>query len=275
MYKRVLFALDLEGVNLVVGEPYEGLLHDTKEWDIARKEAVREINAAADALFSIGVERVGIWDNHGGGKNIDPASLDARVDLVSPIPKSLRMSFANGEYDCICFFGYHTMEGTLGGVLAHTMSSKSVQYYKLNGKYIGEVDMDAYIAAEMGMPSVFFCAGDLTCKQAKHSLGDVPMVITKRELSRNKADFRDSYELLADIKRTVCEAVRKNAEPRKLTFPATLEKSFKRVEDAEAYLARLRGEGIVSDYLDDEIMGKDAHTVASKVNGIDEFIKCI
>ena len=101
------------------------------------------------------------------------------------------------------------------------------------------------------------------------------MVITKRELSRNKADFRDSDELFADIKRTVCEAVRKNAEPRKLTFPATLEKSFKRVEDAEAYLARLRGEGIVSDYLDDEIMGKDDHTVASKVNGIDEFIKCI
>ena len=49
-----------------------------------------------------------------------------------------RMSFARDNFDCVCFFGYHTMEGTLGGVLAHTMSSKEVQFYKLDGKYIGK-----------------------------------------------------------------------------------------------------------------------------------------
>ena len=31
MYKRVLLALDLEGVNMVVGEPYCGLSRDTEQ----------------------------------------------------------------------------------------------------------------------------------------------------------------------------------------------------------------------------------------------------
>ena len=160
MHKRVLLALDLEGVNYVVGVPYGGLSADPEQYNTAKAQAVKEINAAAEALFCAGAETVGLWDNHAGGGNIDPSLLDGRVVLHSKEP-GLRMSFAKDKYDCICYFGYHTMEGTLGGVLAHTMSSISVQYYKLDGEYIGEVDMDAYIAASHGMPSVFFAGGDI------------------------------------------------------------------------------------------------------------------
>ena len=140
MYKRVLLALDLEGVNNVAGEPYSGLARDTEGWCVAKEQAVLEVNAAAKALFDAGALKVGLWDNHGGGNNIDPTALDPRITLIPyEIGLEKRMSFADGEYDCICFFGYHAMEGTLGGVLAHTINSKIVQYYKLNGQYIGEV----------------------------------------------------------------------------------------------------------------------------------------
>ena len=70
MHKRVLPALDLEGVNLAVGEPYGALTRDTEQWNAARKQAVLEINTAAEALFDAGVEVVGLWDNHVGGNNI-------------------------------------------------------------------------------------------------------------------------------------------------------------------------------------------------------------
>ena len=60
-----------------------------------------------------------------------------------------------------------------------------------------------------------------------------------------------------------------------LTYPSRFEKSFKRVEDAAKYYKKLQSIGIVSEYLDDEILGKDAHTVVSTVNDIFEFIKCI
>ena len=275
MYKRVLLALDLEGVNKVVGEPLKGLYSDTEQWEIARAQAVLEINAATEALFDIGVEKVGLWDNHSGGGNVDTSLLDPRIIYIEKTPGKPRMRFADGEYDCICYFGYHTMEGTLGGVLAHTMDSASVQYYKLNGKYIGEVDMDAYIAAEMGMPSRFFAGGNITCMQAKRAVPEIVTVVTKEELSRNQANFRDNDELFADIKKNIAEAVQSHAELHKLSFPAIVEKSYKRVEHAANYYNRLQGFGMESTYLDDEILGKDAHTVVTKVNNIDEFIKSI
>ena len=273
MYKRVLLALDLEGVNHVIGEPYNGLERDTEQWKVARNQAVLEVNAAAEALFDAGVEVVGLWDNHGGGNNVDPCALDSRITLISLNLKNPRMYFADGYYDCICFFGYHAMEGTLGGVLAHTMSSKTVQYYKLNGRYIGEVDMDAYIAAAKGIPARFFAGGDIACKQAKRVVNEIVTVITKTELSRNEAIFRDNGELLADIKKAIVQAVKTEAEPHPLCFPAAFEKSFKRVEDAAKYLKRLRTSGLHAEYLTDYILGKDAHTVVSTIYEIGDLIK--
>ena len=184
------------------------------------------------------------------------------------------MYFAD-DYDCVCYFGYHAMEGTLGGVLAHTMSSKTVQFYKLNGKYIGEIDMDAYIAASHGKPSVFYCAGDIACAQAKRAVEGIITVTTKHEISRNEADFRDNSELFDEIAEKITEAVNTEHAYQTLAFPARFEKSFKRVEDSEKFLTRLKKRGIESDYLSDEVMGKDAHTVVSTVHNIDEFIACI
>lgn len=273
MYKRVLFAVDLEGVNRVVGEAYMGLHRDSDEWNIARHQAALEINAAAGALFDLGVEKIGVWDNHGSGNNIDASSLDPRLELIAHV--SPRMSFIDGEYDCICYFGYHAMEGTLGGVLAHTMSSKSVQHYKLNSKYIGEIDMDAYIAASYGVPSCFFAGGDIAVSQAKRAVTSIVTVITKFEKGRNRAIFRDNEELFADIKKNIVLAVSEKASVNSLTFPSVFEKSFKRVEDAEKYLLRLQKLGIDAAYPDDEILGKDAHTVVSCIHSTDEFIKCI
>ena len=275
MYRRVLFALDLEGVNNVVGEPYVGLSRSSEQGQIAIRQAVLEVNAAADALFAAGVETVGLWDNHGGGGNIDPAALDPRITFLSVDTSEPRMSFARGKYDCLCFFGYHAMEGTLGGVLAHTMNSKVVQHYKLNGRHIGEVDMDAYIAAELGIPARFFAGGNIACLQAKRAVSDILTVTTKQELSRNEAVFRDNRELLAEIRQTVVQAVQTPGQPSPLPFPASFEKSHKRVEDARKYLTRVRERGLSADYLRDEILGRDAHTVVSTVGDMAEFIKAI
>ncbi|MGM9652623.1 MAG: M55 family metallopeptidase [Eubacteriales bacterium] len=275
MYKRILFALDLEGVNNVAGEPYMGLQRDTEQWKIARKQAAAEVNAAAEALFAAGVETVGLWDNHSGGNNVDAAALDRRITLI-PYDLALpRMYFADGAYDCICYFGYHAMEGTLGGVLAHTMSSKAVQYYKLNGRYIGEVDMDAYIAASYGIPSRFFAGGDIACAQAARAVPGIVTAVTKKELARNEAVFRKNEELLPDIQKNIVRAVRTDGCPSPMTFPAVMEKSFKRTEDAAKYYCKLRSLGIDAAYPDDEILGKDAHTVAAAVHTIGDFIRCI
>ena len=65
------------------------------------------------------------------------------------------------------------------------------------------------------------------------------------------------------------------AKPCPLHFPAVFEKSFKRVEDAAEYLARVLDCGICADYADDEILGKDGHCVVSTVQDMEAFIKAI
>ena len=273
MYKRILLLCDLEGVNRVVGVPYEGLLRGTEQWEIARRQAALELNAAADALFEAGAETVALWDNHGGSNNIDRADLDGRITVMEP--KGPRLGFAAGAFDCVCFFGYHAMEGTLGGVLAHTMSSKTVQHYKWNGHYIGEVDMDAAIAASHGIPSVFYAGGDLACAQAKRAAEGIVTVVTKKEISRNEAVFRENEELFAEIREKITEAVHTEHPLCPMVFPGVMEKSFKRVEDAAAYLARLRSLGIDAEHPEDELLGRDAHTVTAAVGDMDTFIRCI
>ena len=275
MFKKILFLMDLEGINKVKGEAYQGLVHGCDEWKIAIAQAVLEINAAAGALFDAGVSSIDLWDNHGGKPNIDTSLLDPRITSVFPDKSKPRLYFAKNGYDCVCFFGYHAMEGTLGGVLAQTMSSVAVQHYKINGKYVGEVDMDSYITAEYGIPSCFFAGGDIACAQAKRILPDILTVVTKREISRNEAEFRDNDELFADIKETIVKAVNLPIEPKKFVFPATFEKSYKRVEDAAKYLDRLTHLGISAEHPTDEILGRDAHTVVSTVHNISEFISCI
>ena len=274
MKKGVLIALDLEGVNNVVGEAYKGLYRGTEEWEKARRQAALEINAAAEELFSLGVERVALWDNHGGGNNIDPSDVDTRVELLS-VDMSLPRMYFGSEFDTVFYFGYHAMEGTLGGVLAHTMNSSAVQYYKLNGKYIGEIDMDSYIAASHGMTSSLFVGGDIACAQAKRAVPNIITVVTKRELSRNEAVFRDNEELFCDIKVGVREALADGTKPQVLTFPATFEKSFKRVEDAAQYLKLLLYFGMEATHQCEEILGKDAHTVTTKIYTMDDFIRSI
>jgi D-amino peptidase len=273
MYKRILLVCDLEGVNRVVGEPYRGLDTGTEQWEIARRQAALELNAAAGALYDAGAEAVGVWDSHGGGGNIEPSDLDPRLPLIEPT--DVRLAFAAGTFDCQCFFGYHAMEGTLGGVLAHTMDSKHMQYYKINGRYVGEVDMDAAIAASHGVPSRFFAGGDIACAQARRAVEGIVTVATKTELSRNQAVFRDNEELLCEIREKIVEAVRVERAPQPLTLPCEMEISFKRVEDAAPFLERLRSKGIDAEHPLDEILGRDAHTVRAKPKDMDEFIACI
>ena len=103
----------------------------------------------------------------------------------------------------------------------------------------------------------------------------IKTVITKKELSRNEAIFRDNDELFAEIKKEIIEAVNESAPVKKLSFPAQMEKSFKRVEETAYYLLKLQENNITAQYLTDDVLGYDAHTVKATVNNIDEFILCI
>jgi len=263
---KYLIALDLEGVGGVVGVPYSGLTKESEAWYQAREQAVLEVNCVARALFDTGAELVALWDNHGGGENLDYSQLDERIKLVLRDKSKLRQTFTEDYgFDAMYFIGYHAMEGTIGAVLAHSWNSSKFQYFKINGKPAGEIVMDKYFAAENGYAPVFFAGDDKACLEAREAVPGIITVETKKGISRNKAIFRPNDELLPKLYEKAKLAAKLTPEPEKLLFPIRLEVRYTRMEDAEKALEAGLAMGIRCRY------ENDAHTVIYRLENINQL----
>ncbi len=268
---KYLIALDLEGVGGVVGVPYSGLKKESEGWYQARAQAVLEVNTVAKALFDTGASLVALWDNHGGGNNLDYSLLDERIELIVPDKSKIRQAFGQiYGFDAMYFLGYHAMEGTLGAVLAHTFNSSEIQYMKINGKLVGEIEIDKYYAGENGYAPVFFAGDDKACLEAQNAIPGIVTVETKKGISRNKAILRDNDSLLTELYEKAKLAAKIQTKPEKLAFPLAFEVRYTRMETAEKAFEEALGDGVVSCYQG------DAHTVLFVVENIVQFdsVRC-
>lgn len=270
MGKSYLIAVDIEGVHGIVGEPFKTAT-EAFDYDLALKNAAKEANAIAKALFDSGAEKVAVWANHGSPNNLAYEDLDPRVEIIPRNTQHLkkRYYFIEGskkEYDGQFLIGYHAREGSLGGVLAHTYSSVSFQYFKLNGKYVGEVEYDSYIAGTMhGFPTLLVGSDNVCCGQIKETLPDTYTVVTKYGKSRNTADLIDSETVLADFYNTTLEAVKNPPAPITMQFPCDLEIRVTRMEEAARKLEKYLELGLEAAY------GEDCHIIKIRFYNIEQM----
>ena len=268
---KYLIALDLEGVGGVVGVPYSGLKKESDGWYQARSQAILEVNTVASALFDTGATLVALWDNHGGGNNLDYSLLDERIELITPDRSKVRQAFGK-EYgfDAMYYLGYHAMEGTIGAVLAHTFNSNEIQYMKINGELVGEIKIDKCYAGESGYAPVFFAGDDKACLEARLAIPGIVCVETKRGISRNKAILRDNDSLLPELYEKAKAAANVRTAPEKFTFPLNFEVRYTRMETAEKAREEALAEGVEASYYG------DAHTVLFVTKTLKEFdsVRC-
>ncbi|MBQ8342680.1 MAG: M55 family metallopeptidase [Clostridia bacterium] len=268
--KEYLIAVDLEGVHGVSGLPYEesptyGMPRTTDEYKRAVAAAIKEVDAALDELFACGANKVIVWDNHGGGGNLDFSLVDPRAEQYAPDNSKPRMEFMSRfAFDGVLYIGYHSRAGSLRGVMSHTYNSVEIQYYKLDGKQVGEFDIDSYIAAHYGVPSIFAASDDVCVGQLLERSPQTETVVTKIGISRRRAQFRDENEVLAEIRAGVKRALAKDIQPIKLAFPCEMEIRYTKQEIAEKNYERLSAKVPVR-------WGEDAHTVCATLNDIDEL----
>ena len=264
---KYLIAIDMEGIHGVVGQPYVGLLRDIPDYKIAIENGVKEINAAVRALFDSGADGVAVWDNHGGGNNLDFKKIDPRVKKICAKGDKWRFDFVRGEdFDGIIYLGYHAREGTLGAVLAHTYSSVNIQYAKLDGRDVGELELDTYIAATHGIAPLFSASDDICNSQFRALAPQAVTVDTKYAKGRNAADLRDEDVVLREIYDGVCEAVGRGGKPISYPVPAHAEIRYTRMEFAAEMLEKARRSGIKCAY------GKDAHILEVDVDKISDIV---
>ncbi|MBR0188888.1 MAG: M55 family metallopeptidase [Clostridia bacterium] len=259
MRKHYLVAVDLEGIHGVVGEPYKKLT-DSADYSDAVENATKEINAVVKGLFDGGAKLVAVWDNHGNGKNLDFSKIDNRVIRVEnpPTEKYERLSFAKQiSFDGVLYIGYHAKEGTLNGVLAHSYNSELIQYYKVNGLSVGELEIDSWAAAEYGFSPLFCSSDDICISQAKAIEPKMKTVITKYGTGRNSARFRNEDDIIREMYENALACVDLKISPKKLTFPAQLEVRYTKSENALKKFEK------VIEYGQNVKFGEDLHILIS------------
>ena len=143
--------------------------------------------------------------------------------------------------------------------------SVNVQYYKINGVQVGEFDMDAYMAAEYGIPSVFVASDNVCLEQVKEFNDKITTVVTKIGTGRNSAIFRDEDELLKEIYDGVLQALNTQVGIKKLDFPCDFEVRFTRTEFAKEMIEdKIKNVPQVA-------YGEDGHVLKARIANIKQL----
>ncbi len=233
--KNFYISVDLEGIACVTGAGGQGLTSSSADYAFACRQATAEANAAAKALFDSGAERVIVWDSHGTGYNLDYYALDKRVEIAIGAGSGMRFPLIDESFGGVLFIGYHAYD-TPKSVLSHVYSSSTFQHHKINGRFVGEMQIDAAIAGKRNVPVIFAAGDDVCMAQAIESFGDIPTVVTKKALAWHNCVSKHPAAVCDEIYNAVLVAAEKcdGMEAFLIPEPFQLEIRYKRIEYATA-----------------------------------------
>ncbi len=165
---NIYIMVDIEGISGVYSP--EQVLPDGRRFREGREYMTADINACIAACKEAGVEKVYVRDCHGSSESVIYEKLSALADYCICGNTGDRRFPGLEDCDGVILLGYHAMAGTTGGILEHTMSSKRIQNYYINGKKAGEVAIDAAIIGDYGKPVIMVSGDDKVCREAKQLL---------------------------------------------------------------------------------------------------------
>lgn len=175
---KVYISADIEGVTGVTNWNETEL--DNAEHEEAAKQMTAEVLAACRGAIAAGATEIYVKDGHDSARNMLQDDFPDEVTLIrgwTNSPESM-VAGIDESFDAAIFIGYHSGAGFNGNPLSHTMNTDN-NYFKINGKYAAEFDMNSYVAAYFGVPVVFM-SGDLQlCEHAKELNPAIELVAVK------------------------------------------------------------------------------------------------
>ncbi len=185
--QSVFIVTDLEGTAGVVSFA-EQSYPDGRYFDAAKRLATAEVNAAVEGLLAAGVEDILVWDGHGAGGLIYEELHEAvRLLHGRPLPPWSRLEGVIRRYEAVAMIGQHAMAGTLTGNQNHTQNSRTVDYYRLNGRPIGEIAQIALYFGALGLPLIFLSGDADACHEAEALVPGIVTVAVKEGVGRGAA----------------------------------------------------------------------------------------
>ncbi len=221
---RAYIMTDIEGAAGVSRWEQAGRDGDSPAKQAAMRLLTAEVGACVDGILDAApdAEVVG-WDGHGNGA-IVYEDLHPRAKLIARGPIAPPYLLDRG-FDALYFVGQHAMAGTPGAPLCHTYSSRTIEYFRLNGTPMGELGCRAAMAGELGVPTVFVSGDDKAIAEAKDLIPEVVGVAVKEGLGVELALHLSAAEARTLIRQGAAEATRRagSIPPLRVAPPYQLE----------------------------------------------------
>ena len=230
---KFIVAVDLEGVACAYA-PIGCTISKAPNLDFVCKQATREADAAARALFDCGATEVIVWDNHGSGCSLLHDELDERCKIsIGPIC-GRRYPILDETFAGVVLIGYHAKASTPGAAIAHTYSSVKYQHIKVNGAELGEVGIDSAIAGDKGVPVIFVAGDDKCIAEAREIMPWIEFTETKQSTSYTHVITKQPKAVVKEIYAGVKRAVNRLDEMKCFTVktPLSVEIRYRRSDEA-------------------------------------------
>ncbi len=204
---RVLVSVDMEGIAGVVDG--EDVRPGHGEYERNRRLITAEASAAVRGVYAYDpAPQVLVTEAHGPFRNLLPELLDRRAELFrgKPKPDGMLAGLADGA-DAALFIGYHGKAGTARSVLAHTIHGGVVADVRCDGRSLGEIGLNAALAAHYGVPVVLVAGDDSVAAEAAAVVPGVHAVVVKRALGFSAAALLHPDEACDRIEAAVPRAL--------------------------------------------------------------------
>lgn len=180
MQMKLYLSVDMEGVTGVTA--WEDVRKGTADHSYFRQQMTQEVNTICETALNNGASEILVKDAHATARNLLMDELPRGVKLFSGWARDpyVMMSGLDKSFDAVMFSGYHAGAYFNDNPLAHTMSSETLFYFKINGQYASEFVLNAYIAAYHGVPVIGIVGDEGVCRQAQEYIPNIVTMPVKR-----------------------------------------------------------------------------------------------
>lgn len=220
---RVLISVDMEGVAGVAAP--EDIRPGHAEYERNRIYMTDEASAAVRGVLAVDAgASIVVCDAHARFRNIVPDRLDRRCTLVRGAPRTHgMMSGIDAGVDAVCYVGYHGKAGTGGSVLAHTVSGGTIAQVRCNGIELGELGLNAALAARFGARSALATGDDTLAREAASVVPGIATVTVKQAIGNRAAAGLHPEESCARIEDAVGVALHAHTDARAPQFDGAVD----------------------------------------------------
>ena len=245
--RKVYVITDMEGVAGINGWHECRPAPDGSDADFERSRRLLtdEVAAAVLGARDGGAGDVLVLDGHRSGDNFIAERLPEGARYVMGRGRPNPLDGLDGTFDGVILLGYHSMAGTPGGLLAHTMSSGTWKRFSVNGITLGEIGMMALIAGSHDVPVWLVTGGRLACEEAAALLGtELRTLAVKDDVAQESSITVAPAEARRVIREAVAEVVAGPPPVRPFVidppWTASLELVTREVAEAQAIPSSLR-----------------------------------